>query len=166
VTVKAKMLSVEGIKPCERSARLRQYSENATKSRKRISECFLTGIYIIRQSSLKGAVEEKKGGKKWIWPETASKRSGRAGDSKGSNQPGEDPEAAASRIRLEVSGWPESQRGIQNRRINSRIHPSGLEERLVKQDKDFDGIDSKKHIVRSVTSAAKRSGSFPREVAS
>ena len=28
------------------------------------------------------------------------------------------------------------------------LHPSGLEERLVKQEKDFDGIDSKKHIVR------------------
>jgi len=59
------------------------------------------------------------------------------------------PRGGTSRIRLEVSGWPRKPNvGFRTEGSIRGLHPSGLEERLVKQEKDFDGIDSKKHIVR------------------
>lgn len=52
-------------------------------------------------------------------------------------------------MRLEASGWPRKPSvGFKTDGSIRGLHPSGLVERLVKQERDFDGIDPKKHIVR------------------
>ena len=52
-------------------------------------------------------------------------------------------------MRLEASGWPRKPSvGFKRDGSVRGLHPSGLVERLVKQERDFDGIDPKKHIVR------------------
>jgi Ribosomal protein L32 len=50
---------------------------------------------------------------------------------------------------LEASGWPRKPNvGFRTSASIRGLHPSGLIERLVKQERDFEGIDPKKHIVR------------------
>jgi large subunit ribosomal protein L32e len=59
------------------------------------------------------------------------------------------PRGGTSRIRLEASGWPRKPNaGFRTSGSIRGLHPSGLIERLVKQERDFEGIDPKKHIVR------------------
>ncbi len=59
------------------------------------------------------------------------------------------PRGGTSRIRLEASGWPRKPNvGFKTSGSIRGLHPSGLVERLVKQDRDFEGIDPKKHIIR------------------
>lgn len=59
------------------------------------------------------------------------------------------PRGGTSRIRLEASGWPRKPNvGFRTSGSIRGLHPSGLVERLVKQERDFEGIDPKKHIVR------------------
>ncbi|HZD11983.1 MAG TPA: 50S ribosomal protein L32e, partial [Candidatus Binatus sp.] len=59
------------------------------------------------------------------------------------------PRGGTSRIRLEASGWPRKP-NIGFRKSNSirGLHPSGLQERLVRQERDLKGIDPERHIVR------------------
>ena len=59
------------------------------------------------------------------------------------------PRGGTSRIRLEISGWPRKPSvGFRTKGSIRGLHPSGLEERLVKQERDFDGVDPKRHIIR------------------
>lgn len=59
------------------------------------------------------------------------------------------PRGGTSRIRLEISGWPRKPNiGFQKDSRTRGLHPSGLEERLVRQERDLDGIDPARHIVR------------------
>jgi large subunit ribosomal protein L32e len=59
------------------------------------------------------------------------------------------PRGGTSRIRLEASGWPRKPNvGFRTSGSIRGLHPSGLTERLVKQERDFEGIDPKKHIIR------------------
>jgi large subunit ribosomal protein L32e len=59
------------------------------------------------------------------------------------------PRGGTSRIRLEASGWPRKPNvGFRKSGSIRGLHPSGLMERLVKQERDFEGIDPKKHIIR------------------
>ncbi len=52
-------------------------------------------------------------------------------------------------MRLEVSGWPRTPNiGLRGDANTRGLHPSGLEERRVNQERDLEGLDSKKHIVR------------------
>ena len=54
-----------------------------------------------------------------------------------------------SRIRLEASGWPRTPNiGFKGHGSTRGLHPSGLEERRVSQERDLQGLDAKKHIVR------------------
>ena len=59
------------------------------------------------------------------------------------------PRGGTSRIRLEISGWPRKPNiGFQKDSRIRGLHPSGLIERLVRQERDLEGVDPKKHIVR------------------